>query len=53
LLDCEPGLYFHPTKFDVAKLLHEVCHLHREISPGAQIYENVRQLPLLLMGDPH
>jgi len=53
LLDGEPGLYFHPTKFDVAKLLHEVCHLHREISPGAQIYENVRQLPLLLMGDPH
>ena len=33
-------LYFHPASFDMRALLHEVCHLHREIAPGSQIWEN-------------
>jgi two-component system OmpR family sensor kinase len=53
LFDGDPSLYFHPVEIDIAKLLHDVCHLHREIWLGAQIYENFRQLPPTIMGDPH
>jgi two-component system, OmpR family, sensor kinase len=50
LIDGE--LYFHPTSFDMRALLHEVCHLHREIAPGSQIYENFDAQPLPMEGDP-
>jgi two-component system OmpR family sensor kinase len=46
------GLYFHPTSFDMRALLHEVCHLHREIAPGSQIHENFDAQPLPMEGDP-
>jgi two-component system, OmpR family, sensor kinase len=52
LFDSDPALFFHPKPIDVAKLLHEVCHLHREIWPGAQIYENFRQVLPQISGDP-
>jgi two-component system OmpR family sensor kinase len=52
LFDGEAGLYFHPTRFEPEALLHEVCHLHREISAGAQIVENLRGLPRAMIGDP-
>jgi len=45
-------LYFHPTSFDMRALLHEVCHLHREIAPGSQIWENYGAEPLPMEGDP-
>jgi two-component system OmpR family sensor kinase len=45
-------LYFHPTSFDMRALLHEVCHLHREIAPGSQIWENFGAEPLPMEGDP-
>ena len=50
LIDGE--LYFHPTSFDMHALLHEVCHLHREIAPGSQIWENYGAEPLPMEGDP-
>lgn len=53
LFDGEPSLYFHPTKIDLTKLLHDVCHLHREISPGVQIYENYSPSLNEISGDQH
>jgi len=53
LFDGDPALYFHPTQIDIAKLLHDVCHVHREIWPGVQIYENFRLLPKEISGDRH
>ncbi len=50
LIDGE--LYFHPMNFDMRALLHEVCHLHREIAPGSQIWENFDAEPLPMEGDP-
>jgi two-component system OmpR family sensor kinase len=53
LFDGDPGLYFHPGTIDMITLLHDVCHLHREIWPGAQIYENYLQTLPPLSGDQH
>jgi len=53
LLDGEPGLYFHPQEIDIAALLHDVCHLHREIWPKVSIFEKLGQAPLIILGDPH
>jgi two-component system OmpR family sensor kinase len=53
LFDGDPGLYFHPAQIDLARLLHDVCHLHREISPGVQIYENYAQASGEISGDQH
>jgi signal transduction histidine kinase len=52
LIDAGAGLYFHPEEIDLATLLHEVCQLHREIAPGAQIEERFGSGPLRLVGDP-
>jgi len=35
MIDVDPNLYFHPSDFDLRALLHEVCSVHREISPKA------------------
>jgi two-component system, OmpR family, sensor kinase len=51
LLEGKVELYFHPAEFDLAELLHEVCHLHREISPRSQIYERLGDAPLPTLGD--
>lgn len=53
LFDGDPKLFFHPSKIDVIKLLRDVCHLHREISPGVQIYENYMQSSPQILGDIH
>jgi two-component system, OmpR family, sensor kinase len=37
LIDGQPQLYFHPSEFDLAALLHDICQAHRELSPRAQI----------------
>ena len=39
LLESGAGLYFHPEDIDVRELLHDVCQLHREISPASRIVE--------------
>jgi signal transduction histidine kinase len=51
LMDSGAGLYFHPADMDVAALLHDVCHLHREIAPGSQIRETFAAAPLRIAGD--
>jgi len=52
LVDSGTELYFHPVDFDLAALLAEVCQLHREISPKAQILLRAQTQPLMMSGDP-
>jgi two-component system, OmpR family, sensor kinase len=47
----EIDLYFHPASMDLTALLREVCQLHREIAPRAQILESVATAPLVICGD--
>ena len=52
LLDGDAGINFQPTGIDLAALLHEVCHSHREITSGAQFLEDFGTQPLQIVGDP-
>jgi two-component system OmpR family sensor kinase len=51
VIDGDVQLYFHPSTMDLALLLHEVCHLQREITPRVQILENIETNPLPIVGD--
>jgi two-component system, OmpR family, sensor kinase len=51
LIEGDAKLYVHPTEFDLAALLSEVCRLHREVVPRAQIIEDFGPLPLPIIGD--
>jgi len=51
LIDGGAGLYFNPAKIDVAAVLHEVCQLHREMVPAAQIVEHSAPGPIDMHGD--
>jgi two-component system, OmpR family, sensor kinase len=52
LVESGAGLYFHPQDVDLRDLLHDVCQLHREISPGSTIIEALGERPLRMVGDP-
>ena len=52
LLESGAGLYFHPEDIDVRELLHDVCQLHREISPASRIVEEFGSQSLAIVGDP-
>jgi two-component system, OmpR family, sensor kinase len=43
MIDGDVKLYFHPEKIDLVPVLREVCQLHREIAPQAQILEGTAQ----------
>ena len=45
------GQYFHPAEMDMATLLQEVCQLHREMVPGADIAERTATAPMPMVGD--
>jgi signal transduction histidine kinase len=51
LIDGDAALYFHPAEMDMTALLQEVCQLHREMVPAAQIVERFSGAPLPLVGD--
>jgi signal transduction histidine kinase len=51
LMDGGAELYFHPEAMDLTALLHEVCQLHREMVPGAQIVERFGPTPMPMAGD--
>ena len=51
LIDGGTDLYFHPAEMDVTALLREVCQLHREMVPGAQIAERFATTPTPMVGD--
>jgi two-component system, OmpR family, sensor kinase len=51
VIDGGAQLYFEPAEMDVAALLHEVCQLHREMVPAAQIAERSAATPIPIVGD--
>jgi two-component system OmpR family sensor kinase len=53
VIDSDVKLYFHPSTIEMTTLLHEVCHLQREIAPQAQILEDFRAASRELLGDPN
>jgi two-component system OmpR family sensor kinase len=52
LVESGAGLYFHPEEIDLRELVHDVCQLHREISPGSRIVEEFGARDLRMVGDP-
>jgi two-component system OmpR family sensor kinase len=53
VIDGDVRLYFHPSTIELPMLLHEVCHLQREIAPQAQVLEDFRGAAPALVGDPN
>jgi len=51
LADGGAELYFDPADMDLMALLREVCQLHREMVPGAQIVERFDAKPMPMVGD--
>ncbi len=51
LLETGAGLYFHPQDLDLRDLVHDVCQLHRESSPGSKIVEDLGDRGLHMVGD--
>jgi signal transduction histidine kinase len=51
LLDGGAGLYPHPAEMDMTALLQEVCQLHREMVPTAQIAERFAATAMPMVGD--
>ncbi len=51
MIDGGVELYFHPAQVDLTALLHEVCHVQRELTPHAQVFEAIDPQPLPLLGD--
>jgi len=52
LVESGAGLYFHPQEVDLRELVHDVCQLHRECSPGSTIAEELGDRNLRMVGDP-
>jgi two-component system, OmpR family, sensor kinase len=52
LVESGAGLYFHPQEVDLRDLVHDVCQLHREISPGSIIVEELGDRSMRMVGDP-
>src|SRR6266849_9588112 len=52
LVETGAGLYFHPQEVDLRELVHDVCQLHRECSPGSTIVEELGDRSLRMVGDP-
>jgi len=51
LIDGGAELYFEPAELDLATLLREVCQLHREMVPAAEIVERFGAAPMPMVGD--
>jgi two-component system, OmpR family, sensor kinase len=51
LMDGGTEFYFHPADMDLTALLREVCQLHREMVPTAQIVERFGGAPMPMVGD--
>ena len=51
LIDGGAELYFEPAELDLATLLREVCQLHREMVPAAEIVEHFGDAPMPIVGD--
>jgi two-component system OmpR family sensor kinase len=52
VMDGDANLFFRPEQIKLTSVLRDVCRLHREMSPAAQILEEYGREPLQLYGDP-
>jgi len=52
LMDGDAALFFHPEPTDLVAVLHDVCSVHRETSPNAQILESFGNQALPIIADP-
>jgi two-component system, OmpR family, sensor kinase len=51
LIDGRLELNYHPTQVDLVALVREICHLQRELTPEAQILDQLAQDALPVYGD--
>lgn len=51
LVDARMDLYYHPTPVELTSLVRETCQMQRELTPDAQIREQIQALPLVVRGD--
>jgi two-component system, OmpR family, sensor kinase len=51
LVDGGAELYFELVELDLATLLREVCQLHREMAPAAEIVQRFDDRPMPIVGD--
>ena len=51
LIDAEVELYYHAAVSDLGPVLHDVCQIQRDLSPGLQIFEARASRPLWVFGD--
>jgi two-component system, OmpR family, sensor kinase len=51
LIDGGAEMYFHPEDLDLTVLLREVCQLHREMVPSAEIAERFNAPAIPMVGD--
>jgi signal transduction histidine kinase len=51
LIDAGAGVYFRPAEMDLVLVLQEVCQLHREMVPSAQISERFPTETVTMIGD--
>ncbi len=51
LVDARMDLYYHPTPVELTSLVRETCQLQRELTPDAQIREQIQAPPLVARGD--
>jgi len=52
LVDGDRRVSLEPAEIDIAALLREVCQLHREMAPRAEIVERFAAASLRMVGDP-
>jgi two-component system, OmpR family, sensor kinase len=51
VIDGGTEFYFQPAEMDIAAVLREVCQLHREMVPAAQVTERFAKVPMPMVGD--
>jgi two-component system OmpR family sensor kinase len=51
LIDAKVELYYHAAVSDLGPVLHDVCQVQRELSPGLQILQTTVSGPLPVFGD--
>ena len=51
LVDARMDLYYHPMPVELSSLVREICQMQRELTPDAQIREQIQAPPLVVRGD--
>jgi signal transduction histidine kinase len=51
LIDGRIGFNYHPTQVDLTAIVREACHLQRELTPDAHLFDCPAERPLMVYGD--